>query len=90
MQTGAAQAVRKLMDTFTGKLADLDRQDLTAFLAGTYSPQGGEIAGILKSIHDEMSKDLADATASEGEAVKIYDELMAAKTKEVNALTQVV
>merc|ERR1740138_1096402 len=35
-----------------------------------------------------MNKDLADATAAENKAIKDYEELMAAKTKEVNALTK--
>merc|ERR1719352_1632753 len=35
-----------------------------------------------------MNKDLADATASEDAAIKAYDELMAAKEKEVGALTK--
>merc|ERR1719281_1500702 len=37
---------------------------------------------------DEISKDVADATAAEEAAIKAYDELMASKTKEVNALTK--
>merc|ERR1719472_804941 len=35
-----------------------------------------------------MNKDLAEATAAENAAIKAYDELMAAKEKEVNALTK--
>merc|ERR1719456_1049000 len=35
-----------------------------------------------------MSKDLAEATADEAAAIKTYEELMAAKEKEVNALTK--
>merc|ERR1719253_182218 len=34
-----------------------------------------------------MNKDLAEATAAENTAIKAYDELMAAKEREVNALT---
>merc|ERR1719401_3007617 len=34
-----------------------------------------------------MNKDLAEASATEAAAIKTYDELMAAKQKEVNALT---
>merc|ERR1719311_515727 len=34
-----------------------------------------------------MNKDLAEATAAENTAIKAYEELMAAKEKEVNALT---
>merc|ERR1719217_1316283 len=37
---------------------------------------------------DTFKKDLADSTAEENTAIKTYDELMAAKEKEVNALTK--
>jgi septal ring factor EnvC (AmiA/AmiB activator) len=64
---------------------------LVSFLSGTqsteYTPSGGEITGILKQLNDEMKKDLADATSSEEGAIKTFDELMAAKKKEVAALT---
>merc|ERR1719235_1400134 len=37
-----------------------------------------------------MEKDLADLTATEEAAIKTYEELMAAKTKEVEALTKAI
>ena len=46
----------------------------------------GSIVGILKQMHDEMSGDEASATKEEEESIKAYEGLMAAKTKEVNAL----
>merc|ERR1712232_1300765 len=36
---------------------------------------------------DSMKKNLAEATSEEEAAIKSYEEMMAAKTKEVNALT---
>jgi len=95
LQTSGATAVRTIMDNFDSiKLSDPDRQDLMAFLSGTqsaeYTPQSGQISGILKQILSEMKTDLADATASENGSIKVFDELMAAKTKEVNALTQAI
>jgi len=50
-------------------------------------PSGGQITGILKTMSDEMTKAFAEAKASEDAAVKGFDELVAAKTKEINALT---
>jgi predicted nucleic acid-binding Zn-ribbon protein len=41
----------------------------------------------LKELGDEMSRDLADTTATENDAIKSYDGLMAAKNKEVAACT---
>jgi len=63
-----------------------------AFLSGSqeYAPQAGQITGILKQMHDEMSADVADATAAEEAAIKAYDGLMAAKKKEVAALTKMI
>merc|ERR1719207_282135 len=65
-------------------------QDLVSFLDGTqeYAPASGEIVGILKTMHDEMTADFAEEKAAEEAAIKAYDELMAAKTKEVQALTK--
>merc|ERR1719487_3048615 len=37
-----------------------------------------------------MDKNLMDATADENSAIKSYDELIAAKTKEVNVLTEAI
>merc|ERR1719265_2721975 len=65
-------------------------QDLVSFLSQGegYAPASGEIVGILKTMHDEMTADFNEEKAAEEAAIKAYDELMAAKTKEVNALTK--
>merc|ERR1711920_643363 len=90
LQTDAAQVLRQFVNNKRDML-EADRQDIVAFLSGTenseYAPQSGEILGILKQIADELGAGLADATAKEDAAVKAYKELMAAKTKEINALT---
>merc|ERR1719323_1924204 len=71
-------------------MSDLDREDLTAFLSGRqtggYSPQSGQITGILKQMSDTMKKSLAEATADEKDSIKSYDGLMSAKKKEVESL----
>merc|ERR1719359_574992 len=65
---------------------------ITAFLtqgqSSSYAPQSGQITGILKQMTDTMEKDLADATAEEEAAIKDFKGLLAAKTKEINALTK--
>jgi len=90
LQTSAASVLRR----FTMEKAELQdetRQELLAFLSGKnsedYAPQSGQIVGILKQMEEEMDKALADATTAENEAVKSYDALIEAKTKEVDALT---
>jgi len=91
LQTSTAAMLKKIV-MVDDKLMDADRQDVLAFLtAGSeYAPASGEIVGILKQMHDEMSADQADADAKEKASVKSYEALMAAKTKEVNALSKMI
>merc|ERR1719440_1967374 len=67
-------------------------QELVSFLSGSadYAPASGEIVGILKQMQDEMSAVFKEEKKAEEAAIKAYDELMAAKTKEVNALTKAI
>merc|ERR1719158_1340483 len=58
--------------------------------AAVYVPQSGEIVGILKQMMDEMDADLNGAITKENEAKAAYEELMAAKTKEKEVLTQMI
>jgi len=87
LQTRSASVLRHLSPKFD--LDEEDRQALNAFLQGNseYVPSGGQITGILKTMSDEMTKAFAEATAAEDAAIKGFDELVAAKTKEINALT---
>jgi hypothetical protein len=93
LQTGNSQTVRNYIMS-KAQVSDDDRETLLAFLSGTsqaeYSPQSGQISGLLKQLGDDMAKDLSDATAEENAAIKSFEELMAAKTKEVNALTKAI
>jgi len=87
LQTTAAQAIEKLaLDT---DMPGYDRQVLVSFLSGKetdgYVPASGQIVGILQEMKDTMSTDLADLTATEKNAIATHNELMAAKTKEVDA-----
>merc|ERR1719407_15748 len=85
LQTPTANILRKVAE-------QRQEDDLVSFLSGTegYAPASGEIVGILKTMHDEMTADFKEAKAAEEAAIKAYDELMAAKTKEVNALTKAI
>jgi len=88
LQTGAASLLRKLASS-SRQMDDEDRHALASFLAGgnDYAPQSGQITGILKTIHDEMSAGLADATTTENAAIQAYNELMHSRLKEKAALT---
>merc|ERR1719201_1813958 len=85
LQTNSANILRQIAEK-------RQEEELVAFLAGNseYAPASGEIVGILKTMHDEMSADFAEEKAAEEAAIKAYEELMAAKTKEVNALTKAI
>jgi len=90
LQTSAASAIKQL--SITMDMSSMDREVLTAFLSGSsatgYAPASGEIVGILKQMTDTMATDLADVEATEAAAIKDFNGLMAAKTKEINALTK--
>jgi len=89
LQTTAAQVLMKLV-TADNSMDDYDREELTSFLSAKqgYAPASGQITGILKQMQDTMTKNLNDITAAENEAITSYDGLMAAKAKEVEALTK--
>jgi len=86
LQTGAASVLRGL--SVSMDMSSVDREMLASFLSSKsgYAPASGEIVGILKTMNDEMKADLASATANEEAAIKSFDGLVAAKTKEINAL----
>merc|ERR1719502_1823504 len=90
LQTSTASVVKQL--SITVEMSSIDRELLTSFLTQKngegYAPASGQIVGILKQMTDTMEKDLADATATEEKAVKDFKGLVAAKTKEINALTK--
>jgi len=75
------------------KIAEKRQEDqLVSFLSGSsdYAPASGEIVGILKTMHDEMTADHNEEVAAEKAAIQAYEELMTAKTKEVNSLTKAI
>jgi len=93
LQTEGAQRVRRTVLS-DKELADFDRDAVISFLSGAngneYAPQSGQIIGVLKDINDRMSKSLADTKSTELSAIASYEELMTAKTKQVNALSQTI
>jgi len=90
LQTSGAQMLKQILLSKHDNLMDDERQDILAFLSGSqeYAPQSGQILGILKQMGDEMKKDAAEAAAAEEASITTYDALMAAKKKEVLALTK--
>merc|ERR1711935_1011416 len=91
LQTGTAELLRNLVSS-RQSMANSDRQELLAFLSGEqgndYAPASGEIVGILKTMADEMAADQKEMISTEQGAVSDYEALIAAKKKEVSALTK--
>merc|ERR1712032_95072 len=87
LQTTGATALRQLSVELD--MSAVDRDVLSSFLSGSadYAPASGQIVGILKQMKDTMEKDLANAVAAEESAVKDFDSLIAAKEKQIDALT---
>jgi hypothetical protein len=90
--TATADTIRKAIIA-DQTITEDDRDAATAFLSGGasstsgYVPVGGEIMGILNTMKDDFDKNLAEVEGEEAEAVKLFDNLIAAKTKEVHTLT---
>jgi len=91
LQTSEAQVLKNLV-LAQNSLEDFAREEITAFLSNSqgYAPASGQIVGILKQMTDTFTKELEEATAAEEAAIKAYEELMAAKQKEVDALTKAI
>merc|ERR1719399_435933 len=93
LQTQTASDLRNFVQ-HSQDMQSSDKDELVSFLSGAsgenYAPASGEIVGILKQMLDEMNADFAEAKAAEEAAIKAYDTLMSAKTKEVNALTKAI
>merc|ERR1719277_1704864 len=90
LQTPAA---RQLLSIVSKRdMIGSDQEAVSAFLAenSEYAPQSGEIIGILKQLGGTKAENLADAIAEEKAAIATYEGLIAAKKKEVEALTATV
>jgi len=90
LQTRAASTLRRL--TITVDMSSTSRDMLSAFLSQGegYAPASGEITGILKQMKDTMVADLAQATKEEDAGIASFNELTAAKAKEIAANTQTI
>jgi len=90
LQTSSAAVLRQISES--ANMIPADRDILASFLSegSNYAPKSGEIVGILKTLHDEMTKDFADATADENAAIASFESLVASKKKEIDALTKAI
>jgi len=95
LQTVAGARLRQAVASDVS-MTDYDRQVVTSYLGGSskgsldYVPKSGEIVGILQEMKKNFEKSLGEVVSEEEGAVKVYEELMAAKTKEVKSLTEAI
>merc|ERR1719335_1954830 len=92
LQTAAGNKLKDIVSNFSGNMDVDDKEVMSAFLeqTGDYAPQSGQIVGILKNMKDEMEKSIAEAKAAEESAVASFEELKAAKMKEIAATTEAI
>merc|ERR1719238_2251048 len=90
LQTSSAAVLREI--SMSANMIPADRDLLASFLSEgeNYAPKSGEILGILKTLHDEMTKDFSDATSDENAAIASFESLVASKKHEIDALTKAI
>mmetsp|Transcript_28260 Transcript_28260/g.50140 ORF Transcript_28260/g.50140 Transcript_28260/m.50140 type:complete len:687 (-) Transcript_28260:126-2186(-) len=94
LQSNSAKLVLKAIDA-KQDMIESDRQELLSFLSGGEAnsdevPGSAEIVGLLKQLDDEMSASLAGITKDESSAIATFEALVAAKKKEIAALTSTI
>jgi len=86
---GASEALRRAAAADV-LITEDDRQAVLSLVSSTstdgYVPKSGEVLDILESMQEDFGQNLAALDKKEAEAGKIYEELMAAKTKEAKSL----
>merc|ERR1719313_3006579 len=92
--SSAVATFQKLMLSETLSISDSDRQALTEFLTTSsdsgYTPQSGEIIGILKQMVDDMEGSLKQAKDDEAQKASTFKVLIATKLKEIDAITKLI
>jgi len=94
LQSPAAGVLRKLVSN-KEDMNSADREDVLSYLSvdssdGEETPESMQIVGILNTMSDEMSKEIAEAEAEEAKGIDDFQSLVAAKEKEINALSKMV
>ena len=92
LQTNSAASLRRVFIERADSLGRTDRELLGAFLQGSseYAPSSGEIVGILKTMQQDMQKDLAGITKTEDQAAAAHNDMVAAQEREMEAATKAI
>merc|ERR1719498_1993652 len=90
---GTSARLHKIVES-SSAVDNYERNAVLSFLGqnpfGDYSSQSGEIVGILKTMKDDMDKDLNGAISTEEAAVSSHEGLVAAKKSEITAASQAI
>lgn len=95
LQSSSSAVLRHLAETT--ELSEYDRQTLTGFLSSSSQsdedsdqdenePDSNEIIGIISQIKENTEKEIQESTEAERKAQADHDDLISAKTKEVQIL----
>jgi len=94
LQSQAAGVLRKVVSN-RENMDSADREDVLSFLSVDSddkedSPGTMQIVGILNTMAEEMKKEIAEAEEDEAKSVSDFQSLVAAKKKEINALSKLI
>jgi len=94
LQSPAAGVLRKVVSN-RENMDSADREDVLSFLSVDSddkedTPGTMQIVGILKTMAEEMKKEIAEAEEDEAKSVSDFQSLVAAKKKEINALSKLI
>jgi len=91
LQMAGADRLTHLVQSY-GNLDPMDRREVMAFFQDSngYSPQSGQIVGILKGMKDDMEAELKKAIADDEAAAKGFADLKASKTTEIKMATEAI
>jgi len=88
-EVSAVQKIKTLVET-NMSLSEDDRSTLSSFLATGAKGDSSEIVGILKTMKEEMEKDLSKVEEDEKDRRKAHEELVASKQREIASTTSTI
>jgi len=94
LQSPTAEVLRKVVSN-REDMASVDREDVLSFLSVDSddkedTPGSMQIVGILNTMAEEMQKEIAEAEEEEAKSIADHQALVAAKKKEIDALSKMI
>jgi len=93
--TNSMELARVRKAALTASLSGFEKEEISSFLGlsspyGAYQASSGEIVGILKTMKDQMDKDLGGIVSDEEKAVKSFQALITNNKKMIKAASEVI